>query len=911
MIIDIGAKLGKEIDIRWSKPFDNNQNHPNTWDSAKLRVLVLFFSDGSTRSVSNTYNSLDALCKKEDGQIFVDYCYFPHKEDVQAIQKAGVPFILGNVSNRTIDEYDLVLASFSIIQEVVNVFAHFRNSGVPVWHKDRIERGDYPLIVGGGITIDATEALNGNGGVLDLIAFGQGERTVPVLLKHYLNHKREEYKTPQFKKGFIKKFVTENSWAYYPPAYEHVYDETGKRIVRIEKLKEWAPDKVEIALFYDMDNHPFFEHKIFTPNGGNATGADILISSGCTNFGACSFCHEGQLQGPWRELSFDEMCKRLEESKKWGAPNSASAYSFNLNYYSRFMDLIHYMSKTFSSLSFINERMDVLAEKPEYLEVAKLLGANRLSAAIEGVGDRVRNHILNKNLPFETWYKAAGNVFAQRFAEMKNGMILTGVENDADFDDGIREFTEIVNLKHRMQVNTSLRQTFTPLVIYDQVPLRWEARRTAEMSFNQERTMSKWLDAMKVLDIRVKFNGGGLGTWFQQCIIDYGRKFTAFLHEYSKDPENFFYSDFVSPAKKDYVVSLMTHTSGVDPTSMLQQERDLDWIFPSNILRGSTDMIYRTWKALKKKGDFKLNLCVRTPVNLNPKCYNCGTCPTKEHIQFQTRRSLESEHKVEDVAVALYENKPEQVLRLVGFVAQSGEVFNKQAMSHYLVSEFLRRSPYLLSQYYSTKNYSARPLFENFQKDYMWGHILIDTFWKTRDKRVQDEIEGLTKEANADLQHVSLKKVVKLHSLNPSFQGSIAFYAFESEISKEKLINGWLGYKGKCKVAMKSMTFTYDDADLPKELVDLKVVAGPDNSSKGVIKLPWRYNPHMFLYTLSGTSYWKVLKVSNVSLLNMMGVEARDCACGRGKLRIGDLSGEMLPICEYCYVDRIMEKLAK
>lgn len=91
--------------------------------------------------------------------------------------------------------------------------------------------------------------------------------------------------------------------------------------------------------------------------------------------------------------------------------------SYNLNYYYRFIDLIYEAACKFSQLSLINMRADVIGAKPEYLEISRMLGLRRCSLAVEGIGERIRNGFLNKNLTFEQWQNAARAVFKTRLAE--------------------------------------------------------------------------------------------------------------------------------------------------------------------------------------------------------------------------------------------------------------------------------------------------------------------------------------------------------------------------------------------------------------------------------------------------------------------------------------------------------------
>ena len=138
-----------------------------------------------------------------------------------------------------------------------------------------------------------------------------------------------------------------------------------------------------------------------------------------------------------------DLIEDMEEIKKWCAPNTIGYYSYNLNYYKQFLDLLEESASRFSNLSLINMRVDVIAAQPDYLKLAKRLGLVRVSMAVEGMGDRVRNKILNKNLSHDQLMKAVRNVFDGKFIMLKMGMILTGQETDEDIDEWIAEIDKI------------------------------------------------------------------------------------------------------------------------------------------------------------------------------------------------------------------------------------------------------------------------------------------------------------------------------------------------------------------------------------------------------------------------------------------------------------------------------------
>lgn len=123
----------------WLLSFDNNQLPVEAWGKSEFKVLVAFLSSGVTRAVSNTYTSLDALIRGADPSIFVDYAYFPTKNDLPTFKKYDLPLWSGNVSKRPATEYDLILVSSSILVEFINIFHALDSLKIPRWHKDRVD----------------------------------------------------------------------------------------------------------------------------------------------------------------------------------------------------------------------------------------------------------------------------------------------------------------------------------------------------------------------------------------------------------------------------------------------------------------------------------------------------------------------------------------------------------------------------------------------------------------------------------------------------------------------------------------------------------------------------------------------------------------------------------------------------
>lgn len=208
-------------------------------------------------------------------------------------------------------------------------------------------------------------------------------------------------------------------------------------------------------------------------------------------------CYEGTTAGGWREKSFDKILEQIQAIKRNCAPNTLGFYSYNLNYYYRFLDLLKAGAENFSNISLINERMDVIAARGDYMQLAKALGLMRVSAAVEGLSERIRNKVFNKNLTNEQLFQGVRNIFAIKPTMLKMGMIISGRETKEDYDEWFHTLERICEIRDEMGTNTGLQISNTPLVHYQQTPIGWMERITARNSLYGKKNQQYYIEGSK------------------------------------------------------------------------------------------------------------------------------------------------------------------------------------------------------------------------------------------------------------------------------------------------------------------------------------------------------------------------------------------------------------------------------
>lgn len=414
---------------------DNNQSKVEEFDTADFRVLVMFLSTGQTRAVSSTFAALYSQALKEGNNIFMDYSFIPQEADYQLLVENELPVVFGNVSHAPIKDYDLVLVSHSIVPEVTSLPRMLRDSGIPYTIELR-EKEELPLFFYGGAAANEGAIAYGHifkdgeclgKSLVDVAQYGYAEGVLPVYLKEMIKLKKEGIHPAKdrvkFQEALIDREVCKD-YLFHVKYYNWKYAEDKFTIKDIECLDPRLPKTVmynRITCDKQVEDLGW-DRKIFHLDGSNAESLDMQVSSGCSGQSSvCSFCMEATVAGGYHEVEFEEMKKRMWNLKRNCAPNASSLFSYNINYYYKFMDIIKTQASMFSRINMINERLDIIAHAPEQLRLARATGLKKVSGAVEGCGERVRNGLLNKNLPKETLMKAASNIMDHKFMEMKFG----------------------------------------------------------------------------------------------------------------------------------------------------------------------------------------------------------------------------------------------------------------------------------------------------------------------------------------------------------------------------------------------------------------------------------------------------------------------------------------------------------
>lgn len=907
------------IDPEYYYGVDNNQDTLEVFERSKLKVLCCFMSPGATRAVSNTFNAISWLMKSATGNrddVFVDAVYFPENDNRELFKQKGVPYSFGNVSHMPVREYDLICVSMAIMPEVLNIPLFLEGNGIPFTCEEREKDQRVPPILYGGaasneagIILGEVKDKNGESlghSLIDIANYGYGEEVLPELMRKLIEYKEEGGDTHD--KSKLINWLLDNDVLhdnlFFPKYYSWEYKEDRFSVKEMKKLDERVPDRV---VYNRIQNEEFdgFPLKTFHLSGENADSHDIMISSGCSGSSStCSFCMEASVAGNYHERSLPEVEKDMAFVRKTCAPNTISWYSYNLNYYGHFMDLIEKGAEYFAGTTLLNERLDIIAHAPDQLKLAKQIGLKRVSGAIEGYGNRVRNEILNKNLPRETLMQAARNIFNLKLMHFKFGMIVTGQETDEDIEDFMSEVDEMIKIREECGANTSLQINNTPLVFYSQIALRYLPRITAESSYNNSRTMGKFIDFCKQRGIRCKFNGKGPGTWIEQMLLDFGPAGTDALVAVTTREGSAYYRNF---GKKDKAAwEKVLSERGYDPL-FFTFKRPLDYIFPNDHIIYATDEVIQMWKDRTERMNFDTRLCLNTLANPDPKCYGCKMCKP-EHIPKMVKRDFDNEHTLEQVLEALSDSRHVDTTRVVVQQKQDWDFYHRDSLEHYIAALFLQESEELEREFYSVGKNTLSWVSNQGQKGWFGGTWAFDINWK---RRVSDsEIRPLIERVNEKLHVCQVKEVfTDSKSLMIKRETDVSYLGVTSKYSMSQLKDMLSNFDWSIKVAVKSMGGGLDfESKYMPEMKERLLIVPKGSDTLLYMSVPSYVSPYLVMSSITRKGYDKMLNDFQFRAMDQGKEIDGTCSCGK-HVTYSMFSGKNKKVCQICEGKRVLARM--
>lgn len=440
------------------------------WEGASARILVVRLSAWSDVDISSPHLVLFAQTREAMPGAFIDFAFLPPAADRPALDAAGIPWFFGRASGRSPADFDLVMVSNAYALELVNLPRLFSTSGLPVRASLRLGLETCPIVILGGSNASCTGSLAtwgaGSGmppasaetaalpapaadlavpaadlavpaadSIPDGIFFGEGEGAIGELAS--ILCAREGSRAERLARAA----ETEGFW----PCLQRA----GARRRR--------PGR---------ETKPLVAYPVL--NGASSSTARLAISSGCPGF--CSFCLEGWDRRPYRELPLDKVLEAARELKRNSGADTLDVYSFNFNTHADVDALILELNRIFDRVSFMSQRLDILARSPGLAALEMAGGKKSFTLGIEGISERMRAYY-RKGLSQADLDACLRMLLVPGVKEIKLFYIISGTETPED----IEEFSAfLADLAGRRKAGSSglriiasagflVRLPFTPL----------------------------------------------------------------------------------------------------------------------------------------------------------------------------------------------------------------------------------------------------------------------------------------------------------------------------------------------------------------------------------------------------------------------------------------------------------------
>lgn len=277
---------------------DTNLMTMEDYEKADLRLLVVFPSPATTKSVSMTASVLNDFVISKCPGVFIDFAFVPEQDDLSTFDKFMMPYAIGNITGLDASHYDLVGFSISILFEamttamIINSFSRCDRPIPLTWSERKDQKfGETPALYLGGITASVTDVLFGDVGdgrqaFVDFIHLGEFH-----CVKDFFDHCIESKKLGRTVQENLDTFwplSPEYNWLYQPQAYKVTYNDRNQIVSNI-KINPNAPDMCQP---YYPDEIPHLNgaaRGIIQGNGGNAGLGQFMAANGCSRSGFCNF----------------------------------------------------------------------------------------------------------------------------------------------------------------------------------------------------------------------------------------------------------------------------------------------------------------------------------------------------------------------------------------------------------------------------------------------------------------------------------------------------------------------------------------------------------------------------------------------------------------------------------------------
>lgn len=669
---------------------------------------------------------------------------------------------------------------------------------------------------------------------------------------------------------------------------------TYDRVVAVEALAEVVP----MYDVFDTDDHTVCYNGVITHQ-----------------------CHEGAYTGGWVENTPERLVELAKLCRKHTASTTLKAYSFNSNYLSDYKRNIFDWLGVYPRVTFNNMRLEELGLDKDALKMMKLAGYQRMTAPLEGISERIRNNLLNKNLSEKALDSYLEYGMMMGAVDCKVGIVLTGYEEEQDWQ-AFYDFNMKWRKKcHDMGGNIPFRYKCTLAVHYPHTPIEYIERRAAKHAFYGTYIMpNEWNEKYYAEHIRIKLNGFKHSTFIEQAIIDLGRYATPWMYNYIIRPGYPFYN----------TKTIVTHEEAweafralVNPEYFFNERKMDEYISICHRIHIAmhANVVFQAKKILKDGADATPTIrCLKTyegcPVDCKAHVYEksplitygdawldesgkltgrvweevkgCQRCKTPADRKKVLARELPMSKNADDI---LMYKAPSLELRLRFRIQRKKEyeVLSPRNTAFVFFTKFLRKSDDLCKMFWELDAYHNMFWQSEEDKTYVVsGQQIVDVTFT--DRKAKELVENLIQEVNAEAKSFRVVSVREVPLTDKIKVDDYNVFYFESTLSAEFWQFAAMNYDGEVKVeGAQGAMETIKDVRLTAPSFTLR------DKVKGYFTVPCKYSPWHYLQGLMAVrriSLSKLLATTSIQCITTVRESNGTCMCGKEKA-VSDIGTNM------------------
>ncbi len=441
------------------------------WDEAASRILIVRLSPWRDVDISTPHLVLFDEIRSAMKNAYIDFAFMPTAADRKSLSSRGLSWFFGRASRKSPRDFDLVMVSNAFALELINLPYLFSTSGLPLSALSRSSLDKAPIVIAGGSNAAAMGSIvleaEGKGSpakdsFVDGIFFGEGEGAIGRLALILSGLEAEKAAPAADSRAGGAKGGASDPTSAGP-------ETRATRLLRAGTVEGFWPclysegtKKAKASTRPHTIEHPLIL------NGSNASSARLSITSGCPGY--CSFCLEGWDRSPYAEADLDSLLASARRLRRATGANDLEIYSFNFNTHSRIFELIFELNRIFRKVSFMSQRLDILAETKGLIDAEFAGGKRSYTLGIEGISERMRA-FYRKGLTGEHIETSLDMTLRRGVKEIKLFFIISGREDQTDIDE-FASMMEAIGRKKASGVSSAriivsagflVRLPFTPL----------------------------------------------------------------------------------------------------------------------------------------------------------------------------------------------------------------------------------------------------------------------------------------------------------------------------------------------------------------------------------------------------------------------------------------------------------------